>query len=1057
MAYQLYPDGSVKNIIIKNISKSPISPVESVTIENQKKSADVIKNSAIEILGEFRSGRNYAENDHNLFSSNLGDISLILQNEKIESLDNFNWKKPDTYASLGEFLNKSESEIFELEKKRLDKLNEKSLSGVIGKTEQLYPDAYGFQMNFDNPTRESINFYKNYNTFFDLDFNYSGRSDNEKNLEIFADEAELLYGVPLLLNEPDRFIDDLGNVFESMLDMLLAAIIPITTISVIQSLLQASQNGPPDPFSLFGFIKSGKADSYGKFITYVKFDPDNNPFLAIAFNSVIEALASVLKVIERLMNFPSERLNNGLTIIVTAKKLLKDIASFCVGYIYYLIPGFKLDSNILQGDITRIITSLLSIVASAVTINQSKHNYNLLIRKIVMNNYYRKEIQFKAKTITNKDGSQYNYDDQQWYKLSDFFHRFIGQRVAVGQQVINIFYTSARNKYNKPFAIQKMSELPISYIDDDNSSTFPISIGSSITGEDDGSDNKSITELNFDKSIYSLTSLIQNSSNSANDYIKYHNELINQNLKIYQKEEKRLDKDHVKKLEKIIDSDYMPFSIQDLRTNELFKFHAFLNSYSDTFSPGWDDMPIGFGRMDPIKIYKGTSRNISVDFWLISMSNEDFDYMWWMINRLIALVYPQWSAARPANIENQLKAGLFNKKSKKYNGLSFGQPFTQIPVGSPVIRLRLGDLFTSNYSKKDLARIFGLNFKNNPEQTFKVNLQEFKNICNQFNQINDEAFGNSKMELLGYQYFPKEFLNNASNFDLFGLFSPYQEDFEKFENNSRIDFECTSSGSIDNYKLKTAISQKISGKAEFYHNRGDKVDLDDINNPKVNGNDKNDELAFPNLAIKPSFKKLIFYPVSIKKDKEFQCLMLLYELTFPVDVSTPNSTLKQSQLNDAIGKLGEIIQNYLLKRDVTQSNLNVKAFMSSHGQYEVDSEGSLSSSVQEGTQELINNPVVKAYESTLGEGLAGTIQTFNISYENEIPWEIEKGSRAPIAVKISLGMSVIHDILPGLDDKGMMRAPTYRVGNINRGFFGDSVYQEINENLSYINNKLMKE
>jgi hypothetical protein len=254
-----------------------------------------------------------------------------------------------------------------------------------------------------------------------------------------------------------------------------------------------------------------------------------------------------------------------------------------------------------------------------------------------------------------------------------------------------------------------MNELPIAQNDEGVKLPVPIPMGSSVLGGSKDEKKRDLMTSDFNKSIYSLNSLITKTS-TANNYMKYHEALIKQNEAIYQNKEKRLSKEHVKELEAIINSDYMPFSIQDLRTNELFKFHAFVEGYSDSFAVGWEDGGAGFGRMDPIKIYRGTSRKISVDFWLISMSPDDFDYMWWMINRLIALIYPQWSAPKPANIENQLRSGLL-KNENTFSGIPFSQPFTQIPTGSPLVRLRLGDIFTSNYSKKGLARIFGFDLQ----------------------------------------------------------------------------------------------------------------------------------------------------------------------------------------------------------------------------------------------------------------------------------------------------------------------------------------------------------
>ena len=40
-------------------------------------------------------------------------------------------------------------------------------------------------------------------------------------------------------------------------------------------------------------------------------------------------------------------------------------------------------------------------------------------------------------------------------------------------------------------------------------------------------------------------------------------------------------------------------------------------------------------------------------------------------------------------------------------------------------------------------------------------------------------------------------------------------------------------------------------------------------------------------------------------------------------------------------------------------------------------------------------------------------------------------------IKINIGFSPIHDVPPGIDHNGMLRAPIYNVGRINNEFFGD--------------------
>lgn len=83
-----------------------------------------------------------------------------------------------------------------------------------------------------------------------------------------------------------------------------------------------------------------------------------------------------------------------------------------------------------------------------------------------------------------------------------------------------------------------------------------------------------------------------------------------------------------------------------------------------------------------------------------------------------------------------------------------------------------------------------------------------------------------------------------------------------------------------------------------------------------------------------------------------------------------------------------------------------------------------------------SNPVVKAFESTAGKGLAGIIKSIKFNWF-EPAWEIDNGAKAPQWCKISLGFTPIHDIPPGIDDDGFNRAPIYPVGAVGN-FSGDA-------------------
>jgi hypothetical protein len=80
-----------------------------------------------------------------------------------------------------------------------------------------------------------------------------------------------------------------------------------------------------------------------------------------------------------------------------------------------------------------------------------------------------------------------------------------------------------------------------------------------------------------------------------------------------------------------------------------------------------------------------------------------------------------------------------------------------------------------------------------------------------------------------------------------------------------------------------------------------------------------------------------------------------------------------------------------------------------------------------------NNALVKSFESVKGKGLAGFITDFSIDWNENVPWEITPGSKAPKVVKINMSYSPVHDISPGLDSSGFNRAPIYPVGFYNNG------------------------
>ena len=83
-----------------------------------------------------------------------------------------------------------------------------------------------------------------------------------------------------------------------------------------------------------------------------------------------------------------------------------------------------------------------------------------------------------------------------------------------------------------------------------------------------------------------------------------------------------------------------------------------------------------------------------------------------------------------------------------------------------------------------------------------------------------------------------------------------------------------------------------------------------------------------------------------------------------------------------------------------------------------------------------NNAVVRSFEHNKGRGLAGVIKQLSFNWI-DFNWETDWGARAPMGTKVTISFECIHDLPPGLDESGYMRAPTHNVGSVMNTIAGD--------------------
>lgn len=433
----------------------------------------------------------------------------------------------------------------------------------------------------------------------------------------------------------------------------------------------------------------------------------------------------------------------------------------------------------------------------------------------------------------------------------------------------------------------------------------------------------------------------------------------------------RLPSQIVQDIEAYLDAEYVPFYFHDLRTNEIIAFHAFLDSLDDSYNIG-RNTENAFGRMDQVLVHQGTTRSISLSFTIAATSESDFDEMWYRVNKLVTLAYPQWTAGD--EITGAAREGGWSPTYKV--------PFSQVVGASPIIRLRVGDVIASNYSKFGLSRFFGATDKET-KLSQKMPGSPRGNNARKTRFNSDSRDGKKQDD----RFHPPEAEGSRG--------------FAKIEEKVTTLPVFLKPSMGKNYTLEDGLS-KIPLKTSFPI-RGT---IDSLSF----GKSLIDQSATDGLkGLASDAHPLLYTKVTITDDR-YSELMGKTVIATPADLMVDPDLAPHVALADGL--------------ESTFPDQNLKG---------------------EGFFDAKNNAVVRAFESTRGKGLAGMLSSIKFTWlDGNATWEISRGSRAPILCKVSIGMDVIHDLPVGLAHDGFMIAPSYPVGNINRKFFG-SPYTSPNE------------
>ena len=451
----------------------------------------------------------------------------------------------------------------------------------------------------------------------------------------------------------------------------------------------------------------------------------------------------------------------------------------------------------------------------------------------------------------------------------------------------------------------------------------------------------------------------------------------------------RLDQRIVADYETAIDGEYMPFYFHDLRTNEIIGFHAFLTSLSDDYSANYESIT-GVGRAEPVRIYKDTQRKIGISFMVAALDKEDFDYMWEKINRLTMLVYPQYTRGKTYADEN---------------GVKFEKPFTQMVAAGPMVRLRLGNLLRSNYSKFNLARIFGLD---DPSSNVFVTQEQRTKKADEIKQAREAA-----QKAQATKDAEQEFETNLQNL--------YKKDYTYSPKiaavyKTKLDADTAKRLDINNQNViappKPPKSTSLPNSKRWVENgewyRTFDGDANGFLRFKIDqvlpaGSNRSPEYAYG------TFEAASGATAEEKKQLE----------------PNPTSTKYWVPISD-LKLAGESLGKYATEK-IAFVNGKVSGSNNTSAAATPNAPTTAITSIKD-FMNANNNVIVRSFESTGGKGLAGFIDSIAFDWYDRTTWDIDADRKAPKMCKVTISFTPVHDIAPGLTANGENRAPIYPLG-----------------------------
>jgi len=350
--------------------------------------------------------------------------------------------------------------------------------------------------------------------------------------------------------------------------------------------------------------------------------------------------------------------------------------------------------------------------------------------------------------------------------------------------------------------------------------------------------------------------------------------------------------------------------------------------------------------------------------------------------------------------------------------LRFTQPFSQVPASTPVIRMRIGDLIRSNFSKLALTRLFGAG---DTEDQFNITTDDFTD--DEVINAKKKNIANIRSRMMKNPAVTGETTDGYQSGEI-AILLPKRTGYPKAENANPLKAAA---------RAKALFGQKPRSKLVITSST--KVNVAPVGSPIS---------AAALLASKGAGAgdagieeygehQIAFYQVNILDGGEGVPSEMEGDwlVTFDDLVPDPKQIELKADEQTLLPSVPGDIQETLAEADRVLGG-DIDAFNPD------------------------SNSIVRSFETVEGKGLGGVITglTFTELASPNIVWETsEFGSRAPKMLTINMTFAVIHDIAPGIDDRGFSRAIQYPVGAAANALIGDNSVVENKDAEVFFNTK----